>query len=42
MNNEGVAFVLKAFSFLTLGLLTAAIFFIIHFTITSFILKILI
>lgn len=31
MNNEGVAFVLKAFSFLTLGLLTAAIFFIIHF-----------
>ncbi len=31
MDNEGVAFVLKAFSFLTLGLLTAAIFFVIHF-----------
>ena len=31
MNNEGIAFVLKALSFLTLGLLTAAILFIIHF-----------
>lgn len=31
MENEGVAFVLKALSFLTLGLLTAAIVFIIHF-----------
>lgn len=30
MNNEGVAFVLKGISFVTLGLLTAAIFFIIH------------
>ena len=31
MNNGGVAFVLKGLSFVTLGLLTAAIFFIIHF-----------
>ena len=31
MSNEGIAFVLKAISFLTLGLLTAAIFFVIHF-----------
>lgn len=31
MNNEGIAFVLKALSFLSLGLLTAAILFIIHF-----------
>ena len=30
MNNEGVAFVLKAFSFVVLGLSTAAIFFVIH------------
>lgn len=30
MNNEGVAFVLKGISFVTLGLLTAALFFIIH------------
>lgn len=31
MNNGGVAFVLKGISFVALGLLTAAIFFIIHF-----------
>ena len=31
MKNEGIAFVLKAISFLTLGLLTAAFAFIIHF-----------
>ena len=31
MQNEGVAFVMKGLSFFTLGLLTAAIFFIIHF-----------
>lgn len=31
MENEAIAFVLKAVSFLTLGLLTAAIAFIIHF-----------
>ena len=30
MQNEGVAFVLKLLSFFTLGLITAAIFFIIH------------
>lgn len=30
MSNEGVAFVLKMLSFLFLGILTAAIFFIIH------------
>lgn len=30
MNNEGIAFVLKGISFVTLGLLTAALFFIIH------------
>lgn len=30
MENEGIAFVLKGLSFFTLGLLTAAIFFIIH------------
>ena len=31
MSNDGLAFVLKAISFFTLGLLTAAIFFVIHF-----------
>ena len=31
MQNEGVAFVLKGLSFVTLGLLTAAVFFIVHF-----------
>lgn len=31
MENEAIAFVVKAFSFFTLGLLTAAIAFIIHF-----------
>lgn len=31
MQNEALAFILKAISFLTLGLLTAAIAFIIHF-----------
>jgi len=31
MSNEGVAFVLKMLSFLFLGILTAALFFIIHF-----------
>lgn len=31
MHNEGVAFVLKGLSFVTLGLLTAAVFFIVHF-----------
>jgi len=30
MNNEAIAFVLKGISFVTLGLLTAALFFIIH------------
>ena len=30
MKNEGVAFVLKGLSFVTLGLLTAAILFIVH------------
>ena len=30
MQNEGVAFVLKGLSFVTLGLLTAAILFIVH------------
>ena len=30
MDNEGIAFVLKGLSFATLGLLTAAIFFVIH------------
>ena len=30
MKNEGMAFVLKSLSFVTLGLLTAAIFFVIH------------
>ena len=31
MQNEGLAFVLKLFSFFVLGLFTAAIFWIIHF-----------
>ena len=30
MNNEGCAFVLKAFSFVTLGVITAAVLVIIH------------